>query len=289
LRRFGQVFDSVAAEYDAARPSYPGELVDAAMQAGGIGPHASVLEVGSGTGKLTELLADRRLRIHAVEPGANLVEAARRRVRSTNAVQFEIARFEDADLAVNAYDAVFSATAFHWLDPEVSWKKVAAVLKPGGLLALLTHVGIRDDRSDGHWEQFREVLRMHAPDVVERLGPPRSLDRFVAGVRERSSNVSEVWDWVMGEGRHALAIPETARLFRDVELRTVLSSHEETADQLLAQFRTTSLYFMIEPDRRQAFEADDRRLIESAGGTIRSTLAAVLVTARRSTASVGAS
>jgi len=37
-RRYGTVFDGVAAEYDRRRPAYPGELIDQACQVAGIGP-----------------------------------------------------------------------------------------------------------------------------------------------------------------------------------------------------------------------------------------------------------
>jgi hypothetical protein len=36
IRRFGQVFDDVAAAYDEVRPSYPASLVDTAMERGAL-------------------------------------------------------------------------------------------------------------------------------------------------------------------------------------------------------------------------------------------------------------
>jgi SAM-dependent methyltransferase len=280
-RQYGHVFDDVAAEYDAARPSYPAELVDAAIEAGALDARSTVLEVGCGTGKLTESLVHGGLRIHAVEPGANLVEAARRRLGPTDAVHFDIARFEDAELRAAAYDAVFSATAFHWLEPAVSWAKAAAVLKPRGLLALLTHIGIHDERSAGLEERFLATLRRHAPEVADHWSLLPTLATVVAGASDRSTNVSDVWDWIMGDGRHAIAVPEAAALFDDVAVTTLLSRDEERADQVISHLRTTSLYFMLAPDRREAFAEDFRRQIESRGGTFPSSRATVLMTARR--------
>jgi SAM-dependent methyltransferase len=56
-------FGSAAAEYDAARPSYPAEAVQWA-----IGDARRVLDLGAGTGKLTRVVLDLGLDAVAVEP-----------------------------------------------------------------------------------------------------------------------------------------------------------------------------------------------------------------------------
>jgi SAM-dependent methyltransferase len=280
-RAYGRVFDDVAAEYDAARPGYAPELVDAALAAGALDGRSAVLEIGCGTGKLTELLVARGLHVHAVEPGANLVEAARRRLGPTDAVRFEIGRFEDAELTQASYDAVISATAFHWVEPSVGWAKVASVLKPGGRLALLAYIGVHDERSAVLEQQFLDLLREHAPALAETWKPLPSLASVIAGAEERSANASAVWDWVMSDGRHSLMLPEVAQLFAEIEVETALARERHTADEVLAQMRTTSFWFMLPEDRREAFATDYRRLIDSHGGTFPNSRADVLMTARK--------
>jgi SAM-dependent methyltransferase len=279
-RRFGQVFDEVAESYDEVRRGYPPSLVDLALERGHLEHGSRILEIGCGTGKLTELLVARGLVVDAVDPGENMVAVARRRVGDTDRVRFHVARFEDVDLPTGAYDAAFSATAFHWIDPTVGWAKAAAHLKPGGLLGLLSHVSASggDDTAD---EAFVAVLRKHAPDVAKGWRAPRDVDTILTGWHDRRANASEVWDWLMSEGRHSVAEPGAAQLFDDVDVAADVVTTEQTADQLIAHFRTTSLYFRIDPDRRQAFEDDDRRLVESLGGTIRFSQATILMTARR--------
>jgi SAM-dependent methyltransferase len=280
LRAFGQVFDDVATEYDDVRPSYPSALLDAAFERGGLGADSPVLEVGCGTGKLTELLARRGLLVDAVDPGPNMLAAARQRVGPTEDVRFHLGRFEDVSLPESAFAALFSAAAFHWLDPTVAWSKAASMLQSGGLLALLGHVGIEDERSDGAEDEFIALLGKHAPEVAATVPLPRDLDTFAGGIEERRANASEVWDWMM-EGQHDLAIPEAIDLFHDVDVTTEMSVVEQTGAEAAAHFRTTSLYFRIEPERRQAFEDDHLQLIERRGGTVRFSVAAVLMTARR--------
>ena len=68
-RPLGEVFDSVTEDYDRVRQGYPPVLMDAAILRGGLASGSRVLEVGCGTGKLTELLAARQLNVDAVDPG----------------------------------------------------------------------------------------------------------------------------------------------------------------------------------------------------------------------------
>lgn len=112
------------------------------------------------------------------------------------------------------------------------------------------------------------------------MPPSRSLEALLEGARARSGNVSEAWDWLMGE-RLGLAVAEAASQFADVEVRAVAEVVEQTADELMAHFRTTSLYAQIPVDRRGDFEREDRRLIDEDGGSIRLTAGTVLLTARR--------
>src|SRR5438874_11297596 len=117
-RRYGMVFDEIAAEYDRRRPAYPDELIDQACQVAGIGRGDHVLEVGCGSGQLTRSLAARGLHVTALEPGENLIALARRNLAGAGEVEFVTARFEDALLPREKFHAVFSASAFHRIEPK---------------------------------------------------------------------------------------------------------------------------------------------------------------------------
>jgi ubiquinone/menaquinone biosynthesis C-methylase UbiE len=280
LRRLGQVFDQVAEAYDDVRPGYPASLVARAVERGGLARGARVVEVGAGTGKLTELLVEHGLAVDAVEPGENMIAAARRRLGDAR-VRFHAARFEDVELPESSFGGLFSATAFHWVDPAVGWARAASLLRPRGLLALLVNTRVHDEASAELEAELHAVVERHAPEATAGWRSPPAYDELLAGARERSANVSEAWDWLMGD-RHGLARPEAAGLFGDVEVDGVLVHQERTADELIATVRTTSLWFQVPVERRAAFEADGRRAVERFGGTSRSPLATVLVTARRS-------
>jgi ubiquinone/menaquinone biosynthesis C-methylase UbiE len=263
----------VAEDYDRVRPGYPALLIDAACAIGSLRPGSRVVEVGCGTGKLTSALVERRLRVEAVDPGRELIAVARRRVGESSA-HFHIARFEDVELPDGAFDALFSATAFHWVDPAVGWSKAARLLRPRGVLALLTYVGglnLEPDVEQGFRAAWREVL----PEAA--TWEPRDAKAIWEGAEARRDNVSELWAWLE---RREVARPEAAELFEDVTLAKIPSEREATAAEGLAFVRTTSSYLRLDPSRQKLLEHGLAAVVENAGGTYRSTTFDILVTAR---------
>ena len=207
-QRHGEVFDAVAEAYDRERPSYPPELVDAACATGGLGAGFPVLEVGCGTGKLTEALVERGLSVDAVDPGPNMIAFARR--RTGDAARFHLGRFEDVSLPERAFDAVFSATAFHWVDPSVGWAKAARLLRPGGMLALIMFITYLDEETGEHDRAIHELFKRHLPAGDGLWRPLRDLPTLRAGFEERADDVSAVWTWL---GHRDLTSPDAADLF----------------------------------------------------------------------------
>ena len=277
-RRYAQVFDDVAEEYDRERRGYPEELIDAACQAGGLSTGDRVVEVGCGTGLLTTALLARGLSVEAIDPGANMLRLAERRAGEGAAVCFHQGRFEEVALPGAAFAAVFSATAFHWIEPEVGWARAASLLAPGGVLALLQHCDVWDPRTVDDSRAQLVALGKVAPEIASSWPGIRDADTIRSGAYDRRENISEVWSWI---GRHDLAVPEAAELFNDVQVATVSIYTEVTADKLNALLRTTSLYARVRADRRPEFEAENRRAAERLGGVVRISELGVLVTGRR--------
>ena len=130
------LFDAVAGLYQASRPGYPGHLVEFVAATAGLDAGSSVLEVGCGTGQLTERLAGFGFGLTAIDLGPSMIAAARHRLDGS-AVSFQVSSFEDLAAADASFDLVISGASFHWVDPEVRFAKSARLLRPGGWLALL--------------------------------------------------------------------------------------------------------------------------------------------------------
>jgi ubiquinone/menaquinone biosynthesis C-methylase UbiE len=277
-RDYGKVFDDIAAEYDRNRPMYPDELVDQACQVAGIGAGDRVLEIGCGSGQLTRSLLARGLHVTALEPGQNLMALARQNLEGAGAVEFMNARFEDASCPREHFRAVFSASALHWVDPEVSWRKIADVLAPGGTLALVQYFGIEEQRSRQDQQAMLAAIRKAAPDIAADWPAYRDLDATLAGVRQRRENVSAAWAWL---GSYDVARDYASGLFGDVQVAVVPKLIEQTADELNALLRTMSFYAQLSPDQRQTLEHETAAIYERLGRPIRASTVVTLVTAQR--------
>jgi len=170
-----RTFDEDAELYDRARPGYPPELYDDLTELAGAGPGSRVLEVGCGTGQATLPLAGRGCQITAVEAGPSMAAVARRNLAGATAVEVVTAEFESWPLPEEPFDAVVSATAFHWIDPMVRMAKAADALRPGGALAV-----VRSQHVMGGTEEFFvEVQRCYErfdPETPPGLRPPAAAD-----------------------------------------------------------------------------------------------------------------
>jgi ubiquinone/menaquinone biosynthesis C-methylase UbiE len=276
-RRYGKVFDEVAAEYDRRRPAYPDELVDRACQVAGIGSGDRVLEVGCGSGQLTRGLVARGLHVTALEPGASLIALARQNLAGAGEVEFVNAQFEDAPLPRGQFRAVFSASAFHWVYPRVSWQKAADVLVPGGTLALMQYCGLSEPRTKPDQDAALAAIAKIAPEAAANWPAYRDLDGTLAGMEQRRGNVSAVWAWL---GSHDIAEDYAGRLFGDVEVAVMPKVTEHTPDELNALLRTMSFHARLSPGQRQGLEREYEALYERLGRPIRASTVAALVTAR---------
>ena len=276
-RSRGKVFNEVAVEYDRSRPSYPDVLVDRACEVAGLGKGDRVLEIGCGTGQLTSSLLARELRVTALEPGDQLIGLAAENVGDAGEVEFVQARLEDAQLRGGHYRAAFSASAIHWVDPDLGWRKVAEALAPGGTLVLIQYVGLQEQRSAEDQEALLSALRRHAPEAAESWPAYRDLDRTLAGVHERRHNVADAWAWL---GSYDIGRDYAADLFEELQLASMPTLVEHTADELSALLGTLSFWAQLSPEERDALTEENRALHERLARPIRSSTLAVLVTAR---------
>jgi SAM-dependent methyltransferase len=185
-------FDRDPISYDRGRPSYPDAAFDdlfAFARSAAPTTALAVLEVGPGTGQATTALLARHATVTAVELGPNLAEVLREKLGSNADLRVVTGAFEDVELAERAFDLVFAATAWKWLDPDVRLDKIATLLRPDGVLATMSTLQIRSPVDGGFFERTFPIYRKYRPDEqwtelpTEAVATPPEYDELRADAR----------------------------------------------------------------------------------------------------------
>ena len=127
-----------------------------------LGPGASVLELGCGTGLVTRHLCGARAEVTAVDGAPAMLTRARRRAPGATFIQRDLG----ADLPLGPFDAAVLAFVLHELDPSARSslvRRAAAVTVPRGRLAILEWATPAPPRRAAVW---RRVVRTIEPAVA---------------------------------------------------------------------------------------------------------------------------
>ena len=168
-------FDEEASLYDEVRPGYPEDLFDDVVSLSGVPAGGKILEIGCGTGQATVPFARRGFQVLCVELGENLAAVARLNLEAYPQAEVHVGPFEEWRPQDAPFDLTVSATAFHWLDPEVAYPKVAGALCPRGALALFWNVHVHTDAAGDFFEDAQRIYEREVPEIVgpdDYKGPP---------------------------------------------------------------------------------------------------------------------
>ncbi|WP_020173784.1 class I SAM-dependent methyltransferase [Methyloferula stellata] len=138
-----KAFDKDAADYDALRrkliPCYDlfyGTVITL-IEEHGLAPDARILDLGAGTGLLSEHVLRRwpQAHIHLLDGSNEMLKQARDRFAGNPRLSFQCAEFSTADLA-GPWDVIVSAVAIHHLyddEKKLLYRRIFDALKQGGL------------------------------------------------------------------------------------------------------------------------------------------------------------
>jgi SAM-dependent methyltransferase len=218
-------FEAAVERYQRGRPGYPDDAISYLVGELGIAHGRDVVELGAGTGKLTELLALTGARITAIEPVAAMREALRNNCPTVAVLD---GTAEDIPLADASADVVVAAQAFHWFDGDRALAEIHRVLRFEGRLGLLWNA--RDEASD--WAE-----RLTA--IFDRLSgdAPRYRDGRWRGAFERTE------------------------LFGPLHHQVAYHVHEVTPDGFLDRVLSVSYVASAPPDERARVLAEAEALL----------------------------
>jgi SAM-dependent methyltransferase len=241
------VFGAVAELYDASRPTYPEPLIDDVLELAHAGAGVPILEVGAGTGKATVLFAARGARVLAIEPSPQMAAVARRNCADYPEVEIIESDFEHWDAAGRKFPLLYSAQAWHWIDPERRFVYARAALRPSGLLAAFWN------RPAWGESPIRDALRAVYREVVPDLEPVGPLHPANVSSLDRD-------DWE--------ADVVTAAGFDGQEVRRYDWRIDYSADEFARLLATLSEIRLLDEPTREALLAGIRRAIVEHGGEL---------------------
>ncbi|PKW00083.1 methyltransferase family protein [Amycolatopsis echigonensis] len=235
-----QAFNAALDLYDRVRPGYPRDALDYALPE----PVGTVLDLGSGTGKLTAALVGRAGTVIAVDPSADSLERLRSKLPG---VVTRVGTAEHTGLADSSVDAVVVGAAFHWFARPDADQEIARVLSPGGSVTLLWNP---IDSVDPVQQVFADVRRS-AGLTGDEFDDKIVLDRQWFGptaraefCEHRSVSVESLVDQLASRS-YVLTMPANRRARVLEEVRRTLGTL--AADGVLSvRYRTTALRAVTE-------------------------------------------
>lgn len=184
-------YSNVAEAYNRARPRYPQELCDRAIEVTQLQPNATILEIGSGSGNATVGFAKRDFSMVCLEPSRESCQFLEDNCREYPKVEIVNTSFEEWELEREKLAAVLAANSFHWIPPETSYSKAAEALKSEGHLILLWNTSLEPRYEE--YQRLDEVYRQYAPSLSRYEGRSKQ-EEILQGLREEIANSGKFQD-----------------------------------------------------------------------------------------------
>lgn len=157
---FKDHFSSHAAAYAAYRPAYPPAL---AAWLAAIAPATDeALDVGCGSGQLALLLAEHFRHVSATDPSAEQIARAAPHAR----IDYRVASAEMSGLPDASVDLLTAAQAAHWFDLPAFFAEARRLLRPGGVIALISYAGM------AHHGPIEPIVERFRLETLQGYWPP---------------------------------------------------------------------------------------------------------------------
>lgn len=237
-------FDTVASSYEKLRPGYVKELYQTLLDYIPIDENSNVVEVGSGGGQATAPILTTGCRLTAVEYGEQFSELLKEKFKEYPKFSVITGKFEDTAFEDNAFDLVFSASAFHWVPEKIGYEKVFSMLKGGGAFVRFANHPYRakgnpalsqeiDEIYDQYYNKYYHKERKAISEYTERQARERAMIaskyafsdiRYELFYRERVFSAKEYIE-LLGTYSDHIAIEESIRTEFFAKIEEAINKH----------------------------------------------------------------
>ena len=247
-------FDKVAKIYDLARPGYPKQLIDDVINMANLPDSGRILDIGTGTGKGTISFAQKGYSIHCIEPGENLIAIAKQYLSIYPKVTFDLMTLEDWKLQSTSFDLAISAQAFHWVNREIGFNKVAQALKDKGHIAFFWNFTPPSDAP----------ILAALKEVYQKYVSSTSKTPSISSLIEKRKN------WI-----------NNSNLFYRLVIKEYPWSVNFQAEKYLNLLKTRTIYQQFTSEQKQDLSQEVREIINGYGGYLKKSYLSVLFFAEK--------
>lgn len=180
------LFNNRVENYVKYRPSYPIGLLNVLKMRANLSPGSVVADIGSGTGKLTELFLKSGNRVFAVEPNSEMRRAAEKLLCHYPNFTSVTGSAEATTLAYSSIDLITAGQSFHWFERPATRMEFKRILKPGGWVVLAWNTPRTDTPFLEEYAHFRQTAlkgaggsRKEDPADVFSFYSPGNAERVV--------------------------------------------------------------------------------------------------------------
>lgn len=251
LKGLEWTFDTVASTYEKMRPGYVDALYDTLFAYIPIGENSRVAEVGSGAGQATGPVLKTGCQLTAVEYGEQFSSLLKEKFKACPRFSVITGKFEDTSLEENAFDLIFSASAFHWVPEEIGYTKVFSLLKNGGAFARFANHPYRDKGNPALSTAIDELYDAY-------------YNKFY---HKQKTDFAKVSEYSEAQARDRAMIAEKYG-FVDIQYALFYRQRIFSAKEYVQLISTYSDHIAMEETIRTAFFEKIEEAIENHGGSI---------------------
>jgi len=158
-------FSSRVEHYAKYRPGYPVEILEFLGEQCGLTSKSIIADIGSGTGKLSELFLGNGNIVFAVEPNSAMRAAAEELLGRTERLISIDGSAESTTLSDATVDIVAAGQAFHWFDRPKAKIEFIRILKPDGWVVIIWNE--RRLEATPFLRAYEELLLRYGTDYQE--------------------------------------------------------------------------------------------------------------------------
>ncbi|AOX02630.1 methyltransferase [Moorena producens PAL-8-15-08-1] len=251
-------YSSVAEAYDQARPRYPQQLINRAVELAQLPSDGIILEVGCGPGIATKPFADLGFSIVAIEPSQESCQLARHNCSQYPDVELINTTFEEWQLETGKFHAVLAATSFHWVSKQIRYQKTADALKDNGFMILLWNTPPQPNHEV--CQLLNQVYQTYAPS----LKPYEEIETH-------QQNLSKMAETVINSGK-----------FQDLVSEQLVCDVTYSLDNYLALLSSLSAYIALDPQQRESLFQGVKEILElEVGNSLETSYLSVLQIAKK--------